>query len=336
MLITFFSLGIQFVRSTSQVWLVLIVAFFLALALNPPVSFLARRLPKRSRGLATALAYVVVLGFISLLVFTIAPPMVSQTRELADNLPGYIEDIKTSDQPIPRWLQRNGVTDELEVSRSQVLDGLTSAGTPILSLVKTIFTSIATTLMVLVITFLMLVEGPGWFEKFLSLQPPDKLKHRKELAQKMYRVVSSYVSGQLLVAFLLATFSFVMLSVVGLPYALPLAALVGMLGLIPLIGNPVGALILVSVGLINSLSTGLVLLVAFTIYQQFENYVLQPRIQSKKLEVSPLTVIVAVLFGATLSGLVGALLAIPVAASLRILVNDYIARRKPAGKAHLI
>lgn len=336
LLITLFGLSIQFFRTTMPIWVLLIVSFFLALALNPSVSYLAKRLPKRSRALATALAYIMVLGALSLLIFSIAPPMVKQTQELVSDLPGYIEQLKTSDNSAAQWLKRSGITNELEVSREQIIDGVASAGTPVLNVIKRVFTSIAATLTVLVLTFLMLVEGPRWLNKLLSLQPAEKAKHRQDMAMRMYRVVSSYVSGQLLIAFLLAVFSFIMLTAVGLPYALPLASIVGLFGLVPLIGNPAGALILVTVGLINSLSTGIILLVAFTIYQQFENYVLQPRIQARKVEISPLTVIIAVLFGANLSGLLGALLAIPVAACLRILVNDYIDSRHAAGKTRLI
>lgn len=323
--ITFgFILALAFIWLTRQVWILIIVSAFLAIALNPPVSKLASRLPKRSRALATGLAYVVVVSLIGLLISSIAPPLARQGQQLARELPNQIDQLQTADSGVAKLTRRWGIADDLKLSKDQIVEGVSKARSPFFNAVQGIFSSIAKVLAVFVMTFMMLVEGPKWLESFWTLQPQGKEKHRKELAQRMYGVITSYVNGQLTIAFLLGLFSFLMLSMVHVNYALPLAAIVGLLGLIPLIGNPIGALILVLVGLFHSISAGVILLVAFVLYQQFENYVLHPFIQSRKVEISPLTVFIAAIFGINVAGLLGALLAIPIAACARILLKDYI------------
>ncbi|MBI3983741.1 AI-2E family transporter [Candidatus Microgenomates bacterium] len=316
--------SVAFVWTTRQVWILLLVAFFFALALNPPVSWLARKLPKRSRGLATALAYLLVILVLGLLLYALIPPLAKQGRELVNDFPTYIDSLETSDTFIARTARKFGVADDLRISKDEIAQNLSRAGNPLLTALKRITSSLVSILTVLVLTFFMLVEGPRWLTNFWALQPRGKEDHRRELAQRMYRVVTGYVNGQLLIALIAGVAAFIMLTVLSVPYALPLAAVATVLSLIPMIGATLTGVVLVIVGLFQSLTIGIVLLVFYVLYQQFENYVLQPKIQARNVEISPLTVLVAAIFGVTLAGLLGALLAIPVAACIRILVKDYI------------
>ena len=318
---------ILFVWTTRQIWVLVLVSFFLALALNPPVSFFAKKLFRGRRGAATGIAYIIVLGMLSALLWATIPPLVSQSQQLFDNLPGYFEELERSDSGPANFLKRTGVVDQLRNSQAEIAQ---RAGGPIFDVFRGITSSVLSVIVVLGLTYFMLVEGPRWLNRFWSLQPKDHEKHRKLLAYRMYRVVTGFVNGQLFIAFIAAASTFIVLTILGVPFSLPLAAVVGILGLIPMIGATLGAVVAVTVGLFQSVTTGIILLIFFVVYQQFENYVIYPQVQSRALEISPLTVLVAALFGASLAGLLGALLAIPAAACIRILIIDYIKRHRLA------
>lgn len=322
-----FVAGLWFVYITRQALILVGLAFFLAVALNPPVTYLARKIPKGGRGLATALAFVVVISALGLLIFTLVPPLIAQSQALLNNLPGIIDSLDTADNPIAELARRFDLVDSLRQSQQQIVDQLSSAGGPIVNVLSRVFDSTIALLTVLVLTFFMLVEGPDWLEKFWKIQPKSRRKHRKELAHKMYRVVTGYVNGQLLVATIAGVTSYIALRIVGVPFAAPLAAIVGVFGLIPLIGATLGAAVVILVALFESLTAAIALFIFFVVYQQFENNLIQPLVQSRSVDMSPLLILISAIVGVTLAGLLGALIAIPVAASARILINDYVERK---------
>lgn len=332
--ISFAIVGALFVLYITRTAITLfIVAFFLALALNPPVNFIASKLPNGSRGTATALAYMSVLFALGLILYATIPPLIQQSQQLIDNLPEYVEEVRTGDSFVSDLVRRFQLEDKLqEIQANLSTDNLTAAGGPIFSFFQRLSSSAISVLTVLVLTFFMLVEGPGWIRKFWELHPKHHRKHRQELAGKMYTIVTGYVNGQLLVAFIAAMSALVIMTVlkffdINIPFIIPLAAIVGVCGLIPLIGATIGAVLVVTVSLFESVTAALIMLIFFAIYQQVENNAIQPIIQAKTVELSPLLIFIAVIFGVTLAGVLGAILAIPVMASLRIVVNDYLEHR---------
>lgn len=322
-----FVAGLWFIYVTRQALVLIGIAFFLAIALNPPVTSLAKRMPHGSRGLATAIAFLIVISALSLLIFSLVPPIVAQTRALVNNLPEIINSLDTAENPVADFARRYDLVATLRQSQEQLTQQLSVASGPLLGVFGRIFSSAVAVLTVLALTFFMLIEGPGWIEKFWQLQPKSQRARRRELAEKMYRVVTGYVNGQLLVASIAGVVAYLMLRLIGIPFAAPLAAIVGVFGLIPLIGATLGAAIVIIVALFKSLGAAIALFVFFVFYQQFENNVIQPIVQSKSVDMSPLLILVSAIIGVSLAGLVGALIAIPIAASLRILVNDYLARK---------
>lgn len=328
-----FILGLQFLYATRSALTLVVVAFFLALALNPPVSWLSRRLPGNSRGLATAVAYLAVLLFLGLIIYATVPPLVSQTRDFIDKLPDYAEELKDGDSFAARQVERFQLADEIDEFESWATSNLSDVAGPIFSLLQRIGANLISVITVLVLTFFMLVEGPQWMRRFLALQPKSKRAHRQALAERMYRVVTGYVNGQLIVAFIAATSALTIMSVlkvfnIDIPFIIPLSAIVLITGLIPLIGNTLGAVIVVAVSLFESIPAAIIMAVFFLIYQQIENNAIQPVIQARSVEMTPLMILIAAIFGVTVAGLLGALLAIPVAGCLRILFNDYVDRHK--------
>lgn len=322
-------LAVWSVYTLSDALTLIFIAFFLALALNPPVSFISKKLKSGSRGVATAISYTIVLSALGLILYAVIPPLVSQSQLLIDNIPQYIEDVQTGDGFLADVVQRFDLQERLqEVQENLSAENLTSAGGPIFDFFQRISGSVVAVMTVLVMTFFMLIEGPLWLKRFWEITPKAHRAHRQELARKMYTVVTGYVNGQLLIAFISAMSALVMMTVlkffdINIPFIIPMAAIVGVFGLIPLIGATLGAVVVVLVSLFESLAAALIMSVFFLIYQQIENNAIQPIIQAKSVELSPLSIFIAAIVGVTLAGLLGAIVAIPVAAWVRIIVKDY-------------
>lgn len=323
-----FVIGVMLVAEVAQALLLIFTAFFLAVALSPAVNSLAKRMPWQSRGLATATVFIAVIGIISVLAASLMPPLVRQTNQLIDQTPQYIENVREEDGPLAGFVERYEIADQGDEIVDEVVEGVTGAGEPIINFVSRISTSVVAVLTVLVLTFFMLIEGPRWVRRFWSVQTGPHVDRRKRLVEKMYRVVTGFVNGQLLIAAINAIAIAVILLIMGIPFALSLAAIVGILGLIPIIGATLGAVIVVVAGLFDSLLTAIILAVYFIIYQQIENNVIQPAIQSKSLGMSPLLILVSVLIGLNLAGILGGLVAIPIAGSIQALIQDVIEHRK--------
>ncbi len=328
------SLGLSFLAATRSVLTLIVISAFLAMALNPPVTYLSSKITGGSRGLATGIAYLTVLGIIGLFLWAMIPPLINQSREFVDEIPNYIDDLSEGEGAIPNFVRENELDVELRQfvddfvhdtalgeNSSTVLSGLGKAGAAIVNV-----------LTVLVLTFFMLIEGPGWLEKVWQAMPEEHREHRQKLGRRMYNVVTGYVNGQLLVALLAALTSLVAMLIAGIPQPVPLAGLVGLFGLIPLVGATLGAVTVIIVALFQSVYVAVGMLIFFLVYQQIENNAIQPLVQSKTLEISPLLVFVAVLFGINAGGLLGAFITIPIAAMMRILFIDFVERRQAEKK----
>jgi predicted PurR-regulated permease PerM len=177
------------------------------------------------------------------------------------------------------------------------------------------------------LTLFMLLEGPAWMDRIYSLLPDESQSRWRKVGHDIYRTVSGYVTGNLAISFVAGVTSTVVLIVLGVTFAVALGLLVAILDLIPLVGATVAAVIVSTVGFIHSITAGIVLLVFFLVYQQFENQVLQPLVYGRTVQLSPLVVLIAVLMGAKLAGVVGALGAIPVAGAIQVVVIDWLAHR---------
>jgi len=327
--IVIFWIGIQAILQIRFALVLLLISFFLALALNPPVSYLASKIPGGSRGAATAISYLAVLGIVGIFLYSAVPPLVSSTRDLINTVPQQVQDFQSGSNNgfIARQIEKYHLEDEAQQLASNLTDKLGDIQGPIISGIGRVTTTVAAFITVLVLTFFMLVEGPQWLELFWAYHPAKHREHNKELAKRMYGVVTGYVNGQLLIASIAGLASLVMMVIVGVPNALALAGIVMLTGLIPLIGASLGAIIIVLASLFKSLAAGIIMLIFFLVYQQIENNSIQPYVQSRTLEISPLLVLVAVIIGIQFGGLLGGFLAIPTAACLRILVLDAIKQR---------
>jgi predicted PurR-regulated permease PerM len=306
----------------------LFVAAFLAVALNPAVDLLVRRLRMR-RGAATTLVVLIGVVIMTGIVFMFVRPLAEQGSQLAEDLPSYVEDVKAGRGPIGELLDRYGLDDELRDQSDSISENIGSLGTRSLEVLGAIGTAVVATLTVFVLTFMMLLEGDKILTGVLSLVPERHREHVARVAQDCALAVTGYVTGNLLISVIAGATSFVMMLLTGIPFPGLLALLVGITDLIPLVGAVIGAVIVVAVAFTVSPTAGIVALVFFVVYQQVENHVLQPAVQSRTVHLNPLTVLVAALAGVELAGLLGALLAIPVAGIITVILRDIHVGMRP-------
>lgn len=320
--------GINLLSSIEGQLTLIGVSVFLAIALNPAVGWISSKLKVKSRsaavGMAYALVMVILVGFLSLVV----PPLVKQTSDFAKNLPQTIEHFRDQDSALGRAIHQYKIDDQLTEISHRYSARLSNISGPIISTAGRIGGTLIAIITVLVLTFMLLVEAPQWLGQLLLMQPKDEQEKRKKVAMRMYRVVTSYVNGQVLIAGIASLFAVVAL-VVGSTLAgvtinpIALAGIVFIFGLIPLIGNTLAAVIVVLFCLFASTGLALGMTVFFLLYQQVENATLQPYIQAKSNNLTPLIVFVAALVGAQLGGLLGALAAIPIAGCIRVVIDEY-------------
>ena len=325
-------LAYKFVGRISHGLTLVFASFFLALALNPVVGWITRRLKIESRIRATALAYGFVILVISLFLLLVIPPLVTQTRTFISNVPQTVENFQTQDSKLARTARKYHLDQKITQGAKDFASHYSNYGSTLLNTGKRLAEALASLLAVLVMTFMMLAEGPKWLELFWGIMPPKSRSHHKRIAHKMYRGVTGFVNGQVILAVIAGLIALVALEisshiVSASVNAVALAGIVSVFGLIPLFGNPLAATIVVLVCLINSVSLGLIMLIYFIVYFFIENHTFQPYIQSKLNELTPLTVFVAAVLGVGFGGLLGAIIAIPAASAIKILIEDYFERR---------
>lgn len=331
LLITVSFLFLMALRAAAHALTLLFTALFLALALNAPVHWIAQRLPGKRRGnrtVATGISFLIVIGALIGFLASIVPPLVSQTSDFINNVPGLIQDLRNDDSALGRFVQDNNLEGQIDKLSAQFSDKIGSIGGSALGTAGKITGSLFSVLSVLVLTFMMLVEGPRWLKTGQRLVAPDRRKHIKTLLRDMYAVIKGYVNGQVILAALAALFIVVPLVILKVSYPVALMVIVFVCGLIPMVGHTIGAVIVSTVALFQSPITALIILAYYFLYQQIENYIIQPRIQANSTNMSPLLVFSSVLIGVSFGGLLGGLVAIPVAGCLRILLIDYLESRR--------
>ena len=300
-----------------------LMSIFLTVALSGPVNYLARRM---RRGFAITIVYLVLLltpvAFGALLI----PPLVTQVNNLVHNLPQYAHDARDFAQKNPtlRKINRDyDITGKLEDQASKLPSKIGGAASVLGSIGLGLVNSIFQLLTILVLTAFLLGSGHRWLEAALEFQPEGRRERLDRALGHMAAAVANYVGGALAQATVAATLSFIVLSIIGVPFAAALAVVIFLGDLIPLVGATIGAVLVGVVTLFSHFPTGTIAWTIFSIvYQQVENNFIQPQIQRRAVNVHPFVVLVAVLFGSTLLGVVGALVAIPVAASVQIIIRE--------------
>ena len=323
---------LQIVQAAQGILIWIFVAIFLALALNPAVDALQRRGIRR-RGLAVTIVFVGAILAIAALAATVIPTIVSQVNDFIDAVPGYVEDLTRGEGRLGFLEREYQITDRV---REALAEGgatrvLGLSGTA-LAVTKGVITAVIATVTITFLTLFMLLEGPAWMERLYGLLPEEKQPRWRAIGQEIYRTIGGYVTGNLAISLIAGVVSTLVLVIVGVPYAVALGLLVAILDLIPLAGATIAAIIVTTVAFLDSPTSGIIILIFFVVYQQLENHVLQPVVYGRTVRLSPLAVLVAVLIGAELAGVLGALAAIPVAGTIQVILVDWLKHRRARGR----
>jgi len=317
-----FATGLLILYEIRRILLWLLIAIFLAAVIGPAVSFLVRR--GWRRGLAIGAVVITLTILAGGAVFVFVRPLVTQSIEFAEDLPENLERLREA--PVVRQtLDRFNVEDRLEQVSDDLPDRLLGFSGPLFSIFKTIGETTIALVSIAVLTVFLLLYGPQFADSALQLIPDGQLRRRVDrLGVRSLSAVSGWVLGNVLTSLVAGVAALVLFVSLGLPYATLLALWVAIADFIPLAGATLGAIPGIAVGFLVSPFAGIVVTIFFVLYQQLENHVLQPAVYGRTIKLNPFLVLIAILVGIELAGFVGALLALPVAGIVQIIVLDVL------------
>lgn len=305
------------------------IAFFLSIALNPAVSKISKSLKSKSRVRATGVAYLLVLLVTAGFLMLVVPTITTQTSNFVRELPDTFDEITSEESTVTRVIRDYNLEDDIDNATVSIKNRyLSEGGDTVFNTASRVSTIVISIIVVLTLTFMMLVEGPDWMKYFWSMQDPDDVPKRKRMVTKMYRVVTGYVNGQLLIALIAGTSSFIALMAGNAIFggninAVVYALIITLTSLIPMFGATIGAVIVVILCSFTSLPLAVAMGIFFLAYQQIENITIQPLIQSWQSELTPLIVFISAIIGISFGGILGAFVAIPIAACIKIALLEH-------------
>ena len=310
--------------SASAVFILIIVSIFLAAGLNPAVMFFQNRGLKRGAAVGAVMACVLI--FVAAFIAIAVPPLLDQGNQLLENAPQLIKDLNNN-AFINDLNVRYGVIDSLQTKVDSIIkDGqfaITAFG-GVIGVGKAVVSGLVSTITILTLTLYFLASLPQVIEIGLKFVPASRRSRVSKLVNAIISRVGSFVGGQAIIAALAAVFILIMGLIIGMPYAGPLAIIVLVCGFIPLVGHFIGMTIVTLVSLTASLSIAVIALASYIIYVQIENYVITPRIMKRSLSIPGLVTIIAALLGTSLLGLIGGLLAVPIAAAILLILDEVV------------
>lgn len=317
--------GVYLVRS---ILVLVLAAAFLAVALDPIVRALGRIRLKRSG--AVAVVFLGVLVFVGGFFASVTPPLVRQTEHLATSVPRYVNDLAKHSKEFKQLDEKYEISSRLKSAVNNIPSIAAASLGGALGVVRSVGAATFRVLTVMILTIYFLIDLPNLLAGAARLVPRSRRDGWQHNAQVVFDRISGYMLGNIGVSVIAGLASFVALTALRVPYSLPLAMWVAIADLIPMVGATLGAIPAVIVAFFGGLWTGIGTVIFFLAYQQVENYFVAPRVMKRAVDISPAAVILAALIGATLLGFVGALLAIPFAASIKVLTQEIWVPRQEA------
>jgi len=320
---------IDIVSIARDVLIWILVAAFLALALNPLVEWLMTRGVQR-RGVAVGISFLLVLCGLAVLGGLFVPILIDQVNEFVDAVPDYVADLTRGEGPFGFLQEDYQVVDRVReaIEKNGAAGALGVSGTA-LAVTKGVLTVIVAIVTITFLTLFMLLEGPVWVERFYSLIPEGSQPRWRRIGTDVYRTIGGYVTGNLVISLVAGMVSTIVFVAVGLDFAIALGLIVALLDLIPLAGATIAAVLVTTIALVaDNWKTALIVGIFFLVYQQLENHVLQPLIYGRTVQLSPLAVLIAVLIGGSVAGVLGALGAIPIAGAIQVILREWLEWRR--------
>lgn len=310
--------------SASQIFVLIIIALFLATGLNPAVEAIRRR--GYSRTTAVAIIFACVLLFVGIFALLVIPPVISQGTQLVHRAPDLLAELKHN-STIARLNHQYGFIDTLQRKfTSMAADGtlFISAFGGVVGVGKTVLSGTFSALTILVLSLYFLISLPNIIDLGLRLAPASRRDRASRLTHGIIDRIGTYIGSQITIAAISGTFIFILSLSLGLPSPVALAMLVLLFDLLPLVGHILGITVITIIAFSQSIVIGLIAFLIYVAYIQIENYFIAPRIMHRTLSIPGLVTIIAALVGSTLLGLVGALLAVPIAASLILILDEVV------------
>ncbi len=315
---------LQALQSATQVFILIIISLFLAMGLNPAVSSLEFRVPKR--GLAVSAVVILVLLIVTLAALLVIPPVLSQVNDLIAGAPQLIDSLRNN-KTFQTLDEDYGLIKTLEDKfQDWFTNGalLSGAFGGVLGVGRTVLSGAFSAITVLILTLYFLYSLPSVTKVFYRLAPASRRERVTKIGDAIIARVGSFVGSQILIAFFASIFVFFLGILLDLPYAAALGTLILFVALIPLVGHFIGGTIVSLVALTQSPTKGLLALLLYTLYVQIENYLITPRVMKRNLAIPGLVTIVAALLGTSLLGLVGGILAVPIAAAILLIMDEVV------------
>ena len=313
------------------VWIV--VAVFFTVALYPVVGWVERRVGGH-RTVATLIVFLVVVLLLAGVGALFVVPLVREGGSLVTQLPDLVNQARTGRGPFGSLLERFHVLDWVQRNQSRILSTVSGFGGSATALLRSLATGVAGIITVFVLALLMVLEGPKVVSGLLNLIDDDQARERvRRVSADCAKSITGYISGNLLISIICGGLTYAVLKATGVPFAGLIALFVGIADLIPLIGATIGAVAALVAAGIHSVTALIAVAIFVVVYQQLENHVLQPVILSRTVKLNPLAVLVAILVGVELAGILGALLAIPVAGIVQVILRDVWSHRRGEPKA---
>ena len=316
-----FGVSLYLLFHLSRILTLLVVSLFFTAILTPAVDFLQHRANMR-RGIATLIVFLIGLGLLAGLTFAFVRPLVSEGQKFADDLPHYLRDARKGRGTVGHLVKRFNLEKYVKRNSRSFQSSIKSFGSKGFTVARGIITGLVAGITVMVLTVLMLLQGPNLGRSALDLVHEPHRERARHVASDAARAVSGYMFGNLLISLIAGIATYVFLLIAGVRYAEVLGLWVAFADLIPLVGATLGAIPTVAIAFIRSTPVGIAAIVFFVAYQQFENHVLQVTVMARTVNVNPLGILVSVLVGVELFGLLGALLAIPAAGVLQVVIRD--------------
>ena len=318
--------GLAFFVAVLLVWklrriiaLIVIAAFF-ATILNPLVDALARLRMRRS--VATSIVFFLGVMTFAGLVYTFVRPIYDAGQDFARDIPGFVERAKNGEGRVGELIKQFNIDEKVAENAPKLEDALSNAGGPAIDAAQRVASGLLALLTILVLSFLMLLQAPHIIGSFVGLLSPKHAVQVRRIGQDCARAVTGYMAGNLLISVIAGVSTWIFLLIVKVPFAGVLGLWVGFADLLPLVGATIGAIPTIAIAFLHSTGAGVAMLIFYIVYQQFENHLLQPLVMSRTVKLNALLVLLSVLVGVELAGFVGALLAIPGAGVIQVVVRD--------------
>jgi len=315
-----FSVGVLLFWKLRRIVGLVVIAAFFATILNPMVDVLTRL--KIRRGVATSIVFLLGVAGFTGMIYTFVRPIYDAGESFARDIPGFVERAKTGQGRVGELIQRYNIDEKVAENAPKLQDALKNAGGPAISAAQRVASGLLALLTILVLSFLMLLEAPGIIGVFLGLLSPRRASQVRRIGADVAGAVTGYMAGNLVISLVAGLVTWVFLTIVHVPFAGVLGLWVGFADLIPLVGATIGAVPTIAIAFLHSTGSGIAVLIMYIVYQQIENHLLQPVVMSRTVKLNPLGVLVSALVGVELAGLVGALLAIPTAGAIQVVVRD--------------